>query len=192
MSAIWKSIHPDVLAWWADVEKREKKFTRLVRRVQRETGRKVIERTGFGDRSVIGLSSHSYNEEPPLGWKLGWGKRGHGFFEPRAKGRTAEEKAAVTEANELMKKLRDADPYPRKEANERFGVPKFIFTGLQSVSPGFECIDGALWVVFGDHDYEIPKKSQDEEGKPMMADYFSPVKRSEYYAVREAAGIEEN
>lgn len=180
MPAAWSSDHPDVLAWWADLEKRERSYVRLCRKVERETGRRVVLRTGFGDESVMGLSKHRYNEDPPPGWKFGWGDRKHDFFEPRATPRKGVENEAVAcaQAAALIKKLNDKRPSPRKECHDRFGTPVFQMFGLSACSPGFALLDGRLWIVFGDHDYEPPKASE-------MTKFFKAEKLSAYHAACE-------
>ena len=192
MPAVWKSAHPDVLAWWADVQKRERSYVRLIKKVEKETGRQIYVSTGFGDDRVIGLSSHSFKEEPPPGWKFGHGDRYKGFFEPRITPRKKDEKPACEEAQALIKKLNEKRVSVREECHERFGTPTFHFFGLHVISPGFEEHDGVLWMTFGTHDYEAPPKNGlgRNAGGPKMLDYFEPAKLSEYYATREAAGLD--
>lgn len=183
MPSIWKSTHLDVLAWWADLEKRNKAYNRLCRKVEKETGRAVVLRTGFGDDQPMGLA-RSYREPLPPGWKYGWGKRDSGFMEPRWSPNKEHSKEACEAAQQMIRGLIKAHPPVRTEAEERFGVPDCAFMGLHALSPGYWFDNGTLWVTFGTHDFE-PKNQELK-----MLDYFEPAKKSEYYAAREAAGIE--
>ena len=185
MPSIWKSTHPDVLAWWADLEKRNKTYTKACRKVEKATDRNIVLRTGFGDDAPMGLS-RTYREPLPPGWKYGWGKRDSGFMEPRYTPSKDHPKEACEAAQEMIRNLNRLHPDVRSEAEERFGVPDCAFFGLSAISPGYWFHDGVLWVTFGDHDFE-PKNRE-----VVMLDYFEPAKRSEYYLAREAAGEKED
>jgi hypothetical protein len=180
--AVWKSSHPDVLAWWEDVQKREKRYVRECRKVEKSTGRQLMLRTGFGDDYVAGLS-RKYNEDPPEGWKYAEGGRKSHYFEPRYTPNKEHSKEACEQAQALIKKLNDLRVGVRGECHERFHTPVFQMFGLHAISPGFFEHEGVLWVTFGTHDY-------DPDGGPMTK-FFKPAKQSEYYAAREAAGLEE-
>lgn len=71
----------------------------------------------------------------------------------------------------------------RKECHDRFHTPVFQMFGTHAISPGFFEHNGVLWLTFGHHDY-------DPDGGP-MTEFFEPAKKSEYYAAREAAGLED-
>jgi hypothetical protein len=194
MPSVWRSTHPDVLAWWEDVQKRDKRYRREARKVEKQFDRNLMLRTGFGDESVSGLA-RKYNEDPLPGWKFGHGGRRSGYMEPRHSARGAEEKAAAEAARAVIKRLNDLRPSVRSECHERFGTPVFQFFGLHAISPGMFEHDGVFWLTFGTHDYDPPVggtvEEQNGHGGPTMLDYFEPAKKSEFYAAREAAGLED-
>jgi hypothetical protein len=186
----WSSKHPEVLAWWASLDGQVHTYHEQCRLIEQEFGdRNIVLRTGFGDDSPMGISSKSYNEEPPPGWKLGWGKRGSGFFSPRATPNKDHPKAACVRAQEAIESLQKLKITPRKDCHLRFGTPEFAFFGLHSVSPGLTLIDDELWLTFGAHDYELRTEGLSLE-KPKMAEYFVARSRSSYYAARESAGFD--
>lgn len=189
MPAAWSSDHPDVLAWWEAVQKRDRAYRRFCRKVEREQKRGIYVSTGFGDDRVIGLASHSYRENAPRGWKFGNGKRESGFFEPRVAPRNKDEKAACEEAQALIKKLNDKHVSVRKECHDRFGTPVFQMFGLHAISPGLALIDGRLWLTFGEYDYEPAMPDDDGNPSVKMTDYFKPEKLSAYHKAREDAEL---
>lgn len=177
MPAVWSSRHKLVLEWWADVQERDKAYREVCEQIEKETGRAIVLRTGFGDEWPMGLSKHSYNEDPPEGWKLGWGKRDSGFFEPRARGKGSSEAIAT------MKRVQDVYVRVRHEAHERFGVPEFQMFGLHAISPGFELLNGRLYVTFGEYDFD-----PDDDHK--ITTFFSPSRLSNYHRAKEKAAEE--
>lgn len=183
MPAVWKSTHPDVLAWWEDLNKRSKKYQRECRKVEKQFGRGIVLRTGFGDERPMGLT-RAYKEPLLPGWKFGWGKRDSGFMEPRYSANKEHSKEVCEAAQAVIRKLVDLHPDVRQEAEDRFGVPDCVFMGLHALSPGYFEHNGTLWVTFGTHDFEPDLASR-------MTQYFEPAKKSEYYAAREDAGLEE-
>lgn len=188
MPAVWKTNHPDVLAWWADLQKRDKRYTRECKKVEKQYGRGIMLRTGFGDDVVMGLT-RSYSEDPLPGWKFGHRGRQSDYMEPRYSARGAEQKAAAKEAQDLIKRLNDLRPSVRSECHEKFGTPVFQMFGMHVISPGFFEHNGVLWMTFGTHDFE--PTMPDSDGDPKMLNYFEPAKKSEFYAAREAAGLED-
>lgn len=188
MASCWSSNDSEVLAWWADLEKRNKAYDKACRKVEKEfPGRHVVIRTGFGDPSPMGISTTSYSEDPPPGWKLGWGKRGSGFFEPRHTPNKDHPREACEHAEQVIKGLHDVHVKPRREAHQRFGVPEFQYFGLVACTPGLVLLDDVLWLTFGSHDYEPPRPTASSD-HPHIAAWFNPRLRSEFYAACEAAG----
>lgn len=190
MPSIWKSTHPEVLAWWEDVKTREKQYVRECKKVEKSTGRQLMLRTGFGDDRVAGLA-RKYNDDPPEGWKYAEGGRKSHYFEPRITPNKEHSKAACEQAQAVIKKLNDLHPSVRHECHQKFGTPTFKFFGLYAVSPGFFEHEGVLWLSFGTHDYEPPHAGKKSRTGPIMEDYFERAKQSEYHAARESAGVEE-
>lgn len=176
MPAVWKSTHPDVLAWWASVQERSQEYVKVCQDVEKRTGRKVIEIHGWGDPYPAGLSA-SYSETPPEGWK--WGYKDHSYIAPRAKG------PGSTEAKALIAELAQSNIRVRTEAQEKFGCCAFTFMGMRVIAPGYWEYDGVLWMFFGTHDYDPP---EGYDASVQFRSFFEPAKLSDYHLAREASG----
>jgi hypothetical protein len=200
MPAAWKSTHPEVLAWWAEMQEAAASFRETVKAVEEETGMGVVMRRGIGSHIPMGMSYDHTNAKPPAGWKWGWGDRYNDFIQP-VKGTRG------TEAEALLKRIADAYVDIRATAEERFGMPSahFPVDSDRVYSPGFFEHDNVIWAFWGDYDFDPESEERrrrrdlgvgESEAFPgkraTVLEYFGPAKLSEYHAVREAIEAEDD
>lgn len=174
MSACYRSTHPDVLAAWDDSQRRyQETHVRICAFADKYGGEALVVRGG--DYRLAGLQS----PDVPAGGDALWRRdRKHGGWVPLRKTKAGKDIAKEFDACSA----RDLGLVP--------GLPRYVQDTSQMFSlKGAQLFgDGeAVWAgwMTVDHD-DVAKSSYGTLDEAM----WSPVKRSEFYAAREAQGID--
>lgn len=173
---VFRSEHPDVLGWWAELQAGEDQFREKAKALQEQYpghGVLVIGK-GFAGRRVTGLGHHEDDSKKSPGelWRQEWrGSICYGWV-PNRRTRAGKDLAA-----ELAEIERPDLPMP--------GMTSTLIHDGHWYSPGAGLLDGAVWATWG-CEYELITDSSWSKNS-LDLNLWSRSKLSAYHLAREAA-----